>query len=114
MVITNRFTTSVLPQRGAKPLAELKKDSTISTNWLAAGFMANVNTWKVEELNGGGRKQPSSCSPRSVLKQSKPMNLQDHYRVHRKIFGVRNPYKNAYKRTNIMHISPHMDIEIKL
>ena len=78
MVVTNRFTTSVSPQRGAKPLAELKKDSTISTNWLAAGFMANVNTWKVEELNGGGRKWPSSCGPRSILKRSKPTNSQDH------------------------------------
>ena len=36
------------------------------------------------------------------------------HRVHRKIFEVRKPYKNAYKRTNIMHISPLMDIEIKL
>ena len=36
------------------------------------------------------------------------------HRVHKKIFGVRKPYKNAYKRTNIMHISPLMDIEIKL
>ena len=39
---------------------------------------------------------------------------RDKHRVHRKIFRVRKPYKNAYKRTNIMHISPLMDIEIKL